>query len=58
MFGKKKSRKRKINNKRTKGGKVPQGRTLSTNDRYLGKGGKEVKGTKKYKDSIEEFMGA
>ena len=25
---------------------------------YLGKGGKEVKATKKYKDSIEEFMGA
>ena len=24
---------------------------------YLGKGGKEVKGTKKYKDSIEEFTG-
>ena len=25
---------------------------------YLGKGGKEVKAQKKYKDSIEEFMGA
>ena len=25
---------------------------------YLGKGGKEVKGSKKFKDSIEEFMGA
>lgn len=25
---------------------------------YLGKGGKEVKASKKYKDSIEEFMGA
>ncbi len=25
---------------------------------YLGKGGKEVKVSKKYKDSIEEFMGA
>ena len=25
---------------------------------YLGKGGKEVKGSKKYKDSIEDFMGA
>ena len=25
---------------------------------YLGKGGKEVKMSKKYKDSIEEFMGA
>ena len=29
----------------------------STNT-YLGKGGKEVKLDKKYKDSIEEFMGA
>ena len=37
---KKKSGKPKINSKRTKGGKVPQGRTLSTYDRYLGKGGK------------------
>ena len=37
---KKKSGKTKINSKRTKGGKVPQGRTLSTYDRYLGKGGK------------------
>ena len=25
---------------------------------YIGKGGKEVKASKKYKDSIEEFMGA
>lgn len=25
---------------------------------YLGKGGKEIKMTKKYKDSIDEFMGA
>ena len=25
---------------------------------YLGKGGKEVKGTKKFKDSIEDFTGA
>ena len=25
---------------------------------YLGKGGKAVKMTKKYKDSIDEFMGA
>ena len=25
---------------------------------YLGKGGKQVKASKKYKDSIEEFMGA
>lgn len=41
MFDKKKkSGKPKINNKRTKGGKVPQGRTLSTYDHYLGKGGK------------------
>jgi len=26
--------------------------------KYLGKGGKEVKVSKKYKDSIEDFMGA
>jgi len=26
--------------------------------KYLGKGGKETKGTKKYKDAIEEFTGA
>ena len=26
--------------------------------KYLSKGGKEVKGSKKYKDSIEHFMGA
>ena len=26
--------------------------------KYLGKGGKEVKASKKYKDSIDEFMGA
>ena len=35
--------------------------TIDTNPgdvTYLGKGGKEVKGSKKYKDSIEEFMGA
>ena len=35
--------------------------TIDTNPAdktYLGKGGKEVKGSKKYKDSIEEFMGA
>ena len=35
--------------------------TIDTNladSTYLGKGGKEVKGSKKYKDSIEEFMGA
>ena len=35
--------------------------TIDTNpgdSTYLGKGGKAVKGTKKYKDSIEEFMGA
>ena len=34
--------------------------TIDTNpgdSTYLGKGGKEVKGTKKYKDSIEEFTG-
>ena len=35
--------------------------TIDTNPgeiTYLGKGGKTVKGSKKYKDSIEEFMGA
>ena len=35
--------------------------TIDTNPEdktYLTKGGKEVKGTKKYKDSIEEFIGA
>ena len=35
--------------------------TIDTNAsdiKYLGKGGKEVKVSKKYKDSIEEFMGA
>ena len=35
--------------------------TIDTNpgeETYLGKGGKEVKVSKKYKDSIEEFMGA
>ena len=35
--------------------------TIDTNpseETYLGKGGKEVKTSKKYKDSIEEFMGA
>ena len=35
--------------------------TIDTNPEesvYLGKGGKEVKTSKKYKDSIEEFMGA
>ena len=35
--------------------------TIDTNVsdmKYLGKGGKEVKVAKKYKDSIEEFMGA
>ncbi len=35
--------------------------TIDTNPSdttYIGKGGKEVKGSKKYKDSIEEFMGA
>ena len=35
--------------------------TIDTNpgdSTYLGKGGKAVKGSKKYKDSIEEFMGA
>lgn len=35
--------------------------TIDTNpgdETYLGKGGKTVKVSKKYKDSIEEFMGA
>ena len=35
--------------------------TIDTNPgemKYLGKGGKEVKISKKYKDSIDEFMGA
>ena len=35
--------------------------TIDTNPSdvsYLGKGGKEVKASKKYKDSIDEFMGA
>lgn len=35
--------------------------TIDTNPgniSYLGKGGKEVKGSKKYKDSIADFMGA
>lgn len=35
--------------------------TIDTNladKTYLGKGGKEVKASKKYKDSIDEFMGA
>lgn len=35
--------------------------TIDTNPKdmkYIGKGGKEVKISKKYKDSIEEFMGA
>ena len=35
--------------------------TIDTNpgdSTYLGKGGKAVKGTKKFKDSIEEFTGA
>lgn len=35
--------------------------TIDTNpseETYLGKGGKAVKSSKKYKDSIDEFMGA
>ena len=35
--------------------------TIDTNPgeaKYLAKGGKETKATKKYKDSIDEFMGA
>ena len=32
--------------------------TTASTKSYLGKGGKEVKVSKKYKDSISEFMGA
>ena len=32
--------------------------TNPTDSSYLSKGGKEVKGTKKFKDSIEDFTGA
>ena len=32
--------------------------TNPTEKTYMGKGGKEVKVSKKYKDSIDEFMGA
>ena len=32
--------------------------TVLDDKTYLGKGGKEVKVSKKYKDSIDEFMGA
>ena len=32
--------------------------TNPTEKTYIGKGGKEVKVSKKYKDSIDEFMGA
>ena len=32
--------------------------TNPTEETYLTKGGKQVKASKKYKDSIEEFMGA
>lgn len=35
--------------------------TIDTNpetETYLGKGGKEVKSSKKYKDAIDDFMGA
>lgn len=38
FFKNKKSGKPKTSKKRTKGGKVPQGRTLSTYDNYLGNG--------------------
>lgn len=38
FFKNKKSGKPKTSKKRTKGGKVPQGRTLSTYDHYLGNG--------------------
>lgn len=40
FFKNKKSGKPKTSKKRTKGGKVPQGRTLSTYDHYLGNGKK------------------
>ena len=50
---------------RYKEGKTPDWKkaivTIDTNPTeksYLGKGGKAVKVSKKYKDSIEEFMGA
>ena len=50
---------------RYKEGKTPDWKkaivTIDTNPAektYLGKGGKAVKVSKKYKDSIEEFMGA
>ena len=50
---------------RYKEGKTPDWKkaivTIDTNPSdktYLGKGGKEVKVSKKYKDSIEEYMGA
>ena len=50
---------------RYKEGKTPDWKkaivTIDTNpqeETYLTKGGKEVKTTKKYKDSIDEFMGA
>ena len=50
---------------RYKEGKTPDWKkaivTIDTNPSdktYLGKGGKEVKVSKKYKDAIDEFMGA
>ena len=50
---------------RYKEGKTPDWKkaivTIDTNPEektYLGKGGKEIKVSKKYKDSIDEFMGA
>ena len=50
---------------RYKEGKTPDWKkaivTIDTNPgeaSYLAKGGKETKATKKYKDSIDEFMGA
>jgi len=50
---------------RYKEGKTPDWKkaivTIDTNPAdktYLSKGGKEVKASKKYKDSIDEFMGA
>ena len=41
-------------NKKTKNGKNKEKEKVT----YLAKGGKETKATKKFKDSIDEFMGA
>lgn len=50
FFKNKKSGKPKTSKKRTKGGKVPQGRTLSTYDHYLGNGKKT--GSKKVRPVV------